>query len=194
MKQNNQFHALLNLDTFSAISLSDKHTQAIHCKISAKLVVRAIWLVDGKMDSDVRLNGVWEVNANRDLKILIRVTLLPPINILRKQIHLVLKCILYKFFQTMHHWQPLSRTRSFAFKDAHSSLHSATCRSGGGVVVKLLARGQCFDYRSRRYDFRDWLSPAASKSRYGWNTAKAAYILKTINQQPSFSYFQFDLS
>ena len=39
----------------------------------------------------------------------------------------------------------------------------------GGVVVQLLAcgvRGPGFDFRSRRYDFRDWLSPA-SKSRYG---------------------------
>ena len=38
-----------------------------------------------------------------------------------------------------------------------------------GVVVKLLAcgaRGPGFDSRSRRYDFRDLLSPA-SKSRYG---------------------------
>ena len=41
--------------------------------------------------------------------------------------------------------------------------------SRDGVVVKLLAcraRGTRFDSRSRRYDFRDWLSPA-SKSRYG---------------------------
>ena len=35
-------------------------------------------------------------------------------------------------------------------------------RSSGGVVVTLLdcgARGPWFDSRSRRYDFRDWLSP-----------------------------------
>ena len=53
----------------------------------------------------------------------------------------------------------------------------------GGVVVKLLAceaRGPVFDSRSRRYDFRDWLSPA-SKSRYG-NIAKAMLIPKTTNQ------------
>ena len=40
--------------------------------------------------------------------------------------------------------------------------------SSGGVVVKLLAcgvRGPGFDSRSRRYGFRDWLSPA-SKSLY----------------------------
>ena len=40
-------------------------------------------------------------------------------------------------------------------------------RSSGGVVVELLvcgARGPGFASRSRRYDFRDWLSPA-SKSR-----------------------------
>ena len=37
-------------------------------------------------------------------------------------------------------------------------------RSRGGVVVKLLAcgaRGPGFDSLSRRYDFRDWLSPAS---------------------------------
>ena len=48
-------------------------------------------------------------------------------------------------------------------------------RSSCGVVVKLLAwgaRGPGFDFRSHRYNFWDWLSPA-SKSRYGWNTAKA---------------------
>ena len=36
--------------------------------------------------------------------------------------------------------------------------------SSGGVVVKLLAcgaRGPGFDSRSRRYNFRDWLSPAS---------------------------------
>ena len=47
--------------------------------------------------------------------------------------------------------------------------------SRDGVVVKLLAceaRVPGFDSQARRYDFRDWLSPA-SKSRYGWNTAKA---------------------
>ena len=41
--------------------------------------------------------------------------------------------------------------------------------SSGGVVVKLLAcgaRGPRFDSRSRRYDCRDWLSPAP-QSRYG---------------------------
>ena len=42
-------------------------------------------------------------------------------------------------------------------------------RSSGGVVVKLLdcgARGPRLDSWSRRYDFRDWLSPA-SQLRYG---------------------------
>ena len=34
--------------------------------------------------------------------------------------------------------------------------------------------------------FRDWLSPA-SKSRYGWNTAKSTKILKKPNQ-PNFVY------
>ena len=37
-------------------------------------------------------------------------------------------------------------------------------RSSVGVVVKLLAceaRGLGFDSWSRRYDFRDWLSPAS---------------------------------
>ena len=46
--------------------------------------------------------------------------------------------------------------------------------SGDGVVVDLLACGASgpeFDSRSRRYDFRYWLSPA-SKSWYGWNIAK----------------------
>ena len=36
--------------------------------------------------------------------------------------------------------------------------------SSGGVVVKLLAcgaRGTRFDSRSRRYDFRAWLSPTS---------------------------------
>ena len=39
------------------------------------------------------------------------------------------------------------------------------------VVVKLLAcraRGEGFDSRPRRYNIRDWWSPA-SKSGYGWN-------------------------
>ena len=47
--------------------------------------------------------------------------------------------------------------------------------SGGGRVVKLLAcgaRGLGIDSPPRHLNFRDWLSPA-SKSRYGWNTAKA---------------------
>ena len=47
--------------------------------------------------------------------------------------------------------------------------------SSGGEVVKLLAcggRDLGFDSRYRRYDFRDWLSPA-SKLRYGRNIAKA---------------------
>ena len=45
-------------------------------------------------------------------------------------------------------------------------------------MVKLLAcgaKGMGFDSRSRRYNFRDLLSPA-SKSRYGWEIAKATYI------------------
>ena len=57
-------------------------------------------------------------------------------------------------------------------------------RSSGGVVVKPLAcgaRGPGFDSRSRRYDFRDWLSPA-SMSWYGWNTAEATLIFNTTNQ------------
>ena len=55
--------------------------------------------------------------------------------------------------------------------------------SGGGRVVKLLAcgaRGPGFDSRSRHLEFQR-LSPA-SKSRYGWNTAKATYILNATNQ------------
>ena len=48
---------------------------------------------------------------------------------------------------------------------------SALDRSSGGVVVKLLAcRARGWGSISRRYDFRDWLSPA-SKSGYGWNIA-----------------------
>ena len=56
--------------------------------------------------------------------------------------------------------------------------------SSGGVLVKLLtceARGSEFDSRSRRYNFRDWLSPA-SKSRYGCNTTTATLILNSTNQ------------
>ena len=59
--------------------------------------------------------------------------------------------------------------------------------SRGGVMVKLLAcgaRGPGLDSRSHRYDFRDWLS-YASKSRYGWNAAKATQVIKTTNQQPT---------
>ena len=47
--------------------------------------------------------------------------------------------------------------------------------SSGCVVVNLLAcgaGGTGFDSRSRRYDFRDWLSHA-SKSWYGLKVAKA---------------------
>ena len=64
--------------------------------------------------------------------------------------------------------------------------------SSSGVVDKLLAcgaRGPGFESRSRRYDFRDWLSPA-SKSQYGWNIAKATKVLKTTNQ----TIFRFMLS
>ena len=62
--------------------------------------------------------------------------------------------------------------------------------SSGDVVVKLLAcgaRGPEFDSRSRRLDFRDWLSPA-SKSRYGWNIAKCDVNLR-INQPIETSEF-----
>ena len=56
----------------------------------------------------------------------------------------------------------------------------ATCRCGSssGVVVKLLASPLAekevwgFDSQSRRYDFRNWLSPL-SKSPYRCNIAKA---------------------
>ena len=64
--------------------------------------------------------------------------------------------------------------------------------SSGGRVVKLLAcgaRGQGFDSPPPHLNFRDWLSPA-SKSRYGWNTAKATWIFNT-NQptnQPTNNY------
>ena len=63
--------------------------------------------------------------------------------------------------------------------------------SSGGVVVKCLAcgaRGPWLDSRSRRYEFRDWLSPA-SKSRYGWKIAKATQIFKTTNTHPAASSF-----
>ena len=53
------------------------------------------------------------------------------------------------------------------------------------VDTKLLAcgaRGPEFDSPPRHLNFRDWLSPA-SKSQYGWNTAKATKILNTTNQQ-----------
>ena len=56
--------------------------------------------------------------------------------------------------------------------------------SGGDRVVKLLAcgsRGPGFDSPPRHLNFRNCLSPA-SKSRYGWNTAKATQILNTTNQ------------
>ena len=56
--------------------------------------------------------------------------------------------------------------------------------SSRGQVVKLLtcgARGPGFKSPPRHLNFRDWLSPA-SKSRYGWNTAKATRILNTTNQ------------
>ena len=45
--------------------------------------------------------------------------------------------------------------------------------SSGGTVVNILAcgaRGLRFDSPSRRFDIRDWLSPA-SKSRHCWNIA-----------------------
>ena len=46
------------------------------------------------------------------------------------------------------------------------SLFSNHNRSSGSVVVKLLdcrSKRPWFDSRSRRYDFRDWLSPASSR-------------------------------
>ena len=56
--------------------------------------------------------------------------------------------------------------------------------NNGGVVGKLLAwgaRGPGFDSRSRRYDFRNFLSPA-SKTRYGSNIAKATLIFKGVGE------------
>ena len=56
---------------------------------------------------------------------------------------------------------------SFFLLSIHNSV--PLVGSSGGVVVKLLAcgaRGMGFHSQSRRYDFRDWLSPT-SKSRYG---------------------------
>ena len=60
---------------------------------------------------------------------------------------------------------PLARLVSFVMSDVQAQIFG----SSGGVVVKLLAcgaGGPGFDSRSRRNDFRDWLSPA-SNSRYG---------------------------
>ena len=57
-------------------------------------------------------------------------------------------------------------------------------RSSSDEVVKLLAckaRDHGFDSQSRRYNFRDKLSPA-SKSRNACDIANATFILKTANQ------------
>ena len=52
-----------------------------------------------------------------------------------------------------------------------SSFSLFTCLRA--AVVKWLSCWLAvFDSRSRRFDFRDWLSPT-SKSQYGWNIAKA---------------------
>ena len=63
---------------------------------------------------------------------------------------------------------------SFKFPSSCCYLHTVgmvePCYgSSSGVVVKFLAcgaGGPGFDFRSHRYEFRDWLSHA-SKSRYG---------------------------
>ena len=53
-----------------------RFTSKLVFRILAKKVVRALWLANGKDDSDVRLNAmlldVWEANANGDIYILIR--------------------------------------------------------------------------------------------------------------------------
>ena len=65
--------------------------------------------------------------------------------------------------------------------------------SGGGVVVKLLiceARGPGFDYRFRRYDFSDLLSPA-SKSRSGWYMAHTKISTRTRTWSPPTWKYEF---
>ena len=96
----------------------------------------------------------------------------------------VVCCWLFLFSTSL---KPLNRIRQSLAGSKNSMSSTKLCfwalrkrkmatsasRSSGGVVVKLLAcgaRGLGFDSRSRRYDFRDWLSPAF-KSRYGWNIA-----------------------
>ena len=67
--------------------------------------------------------------------------------------------------------------------------HKCILWSSGGVVVKLLAcraRGPGFDSRSRRYDFRDWLSPA-SMSQYEDRESN----VNPQNNQPNASFFIF---
>ena len=66
-------------------------------------------------------------------------------------------------------------TELLSFKHPSILLFNLLLWHGGGEVVKLLvcgARGPGFDSRSRRYDFRNWLSPA-TKSPYDRKTAQA---------------------
>ena len=127
--------------------------------ILAKNVVRAIWLANGDVGSDDRLNAmlldVSEANANRDIYILIR--LLIWYNILKMKIH-------FRFF-LLH------------------VIFRRTLQMGAAVAEWLSSwlaeqEDRSSIPRLATWIFRDWLSPA-SKSRYGWKIAKSTLIKTT---------------
>ena len=64
---------------YSVTNIRRRFTSKLVFRKLAKNMVRAIWLANGKDDSDIRLNAmlldVWEANANRDIYILIRLEL-----------------------------------------------------------------------------------------------------------------------
>ena len=61
---------------YSVRKIPRRFTSKLVFRILVKNVVRAIWLANGKIVSDVRLNAmlldVWEAHANQDIYILIR--------------------------------------------------------------------------------------------------------------------------
>ena len=79
-------------------------------------------------------------------------------------------------------WSNICRAVRPSFINFHNMnwFHKLLKGISGGVVA-CGARGLWVESWSRRYNFRDWLSPA-SKSWYGSKIAKATQKIKTTNQ------------
>ena len=81
---------------YSVRKIRKRFTYKLVFKILAKNVVRAIWLANGKIVSDVRLNAmlldVWEAKANQDIHILIRLVVLQ----MMAQIYMIVMSMYFK--------------------------------------------------------------------------------------------------